>query len=1826
MAEFIEKQKNLQTSRANLERSRQALYSQQELFKLQQLKIKNRLKEERIPFLKDSDIDQKQLVKLQDEVYDLQLDFENAQQDTSEAEHSFQEHASHTQMVENLIDDFPILLMPVKVHTRFVNVKHLATNISQESVFDVSDLEGEDLPSLKFQEEELLKIPNYYDYKNVSEVNDLLSFLNDNSHFGYFKKNKIYKDRNWLKIIPDSFELWVRIYPDDIFVHTHETHLTPQERADGESFWETWWAIHENNSAALEEEQAADDLSEKNLFLAWSRLQSKYQASRAAWIFRECTPLNYRGFDKQKTTNYSKKPDFSQPNKKIKSEVWTQPILSWVMPDKFVVTLIQDGISKNFEGKPIQHPLKLSPVPSPDATLEEIKWAEDIDEAEQMGMAIKIPLKANGFKVTKTFQNLVVVGMKNSVDEKNGKILLEKLFENHRYKGKGMAILPQGTPTNNFEKVRSGYTAEGLPKEETFKLETGKPLFKSDGEDENEWDTIKDGEYLVNALGIDASTFQHIHKGDSKNLAHSFAMNKLLWPATMGYYLEQFFQPTISKNDIEKTRDFFINHVAAAGHLPVFRVNQQPYGILPITNFTNWGFQSDEDAFIKNLWEKVLNPLSETWGDLAKKVKNIADPDLQLNEGQFSEELVKILGLKAGSTTFFQRPQVGSHLLESAQAAQFKTRPINPSTFVSSEEYTKELIKRKTQLFYRDSLPYQLNDLNLKLSLPNNRYYYQNNERIFSQHFSEIFRKFPNPLVDEISSSENRKLSEFEHGNTKLNYLEWLKKSTYQDLKDEHFSKEKNDGQQGSLLYLLTRQAMARNYIDLATSFSGKDKLVSTIDFEMEHFTKHFVFRSENNQQGTIYKFGAEINHFLENVKGLNTSIPNLYTSYLYQNNKWGYLNKKMNADEEETIGDVIERQINSNSTDVKYLPMLEAKKALNILKDLSTAELERLLSGHLDLCSYRLDAWVLGLVNQRLNHLRSQNKSKEGIYLGAFGYVEDLTPNKSKNVFRIVENPEMVIPKNHFEPDELVLPMLHFQSFAKNGINVNELLQNAFIYLGRDESGGFERSDDNPEKIVNQAYEEATNQGFIHTPSQAHATTAAILRSGFMANNPGQATDEFAINLSSERVRKALYYIQGMRNGQELAALLGYQFERDLHDNPIPYLDAYLLDFRKRFPLQKEALAENNNDTVEIEKSFNVVNGLDLIKAYQSSEDINDFFKNKIALSLNQNEKQQFKKALEHLIENLDAISDLMVSESIFHTAKGDITRSGSVLKMLSNDKEIAIPEITKTPKKGYPLSHLVGVQFDLKSTEKIWAGVESPRSRLNPGLNRWLSEQLPNPKSMCFNVEVNGVIKKLSVRNLLLQPIDFIALFQEKNQLSETSALTFLVKEVAIKFYDPPLNAPLRVLYADKRGVTKTQFILGELKPLIENLLQIIKNSRPMFPTDLQLSSKTRPLEKEFYDNLDHSDFLEAFKEIVEEKENGFLFRNYVNINSFTIYYKKSIKEKFPNKNEQTTYTKLLKLLHDPVYYTQLKEDYNLPFEYKKENENLIVEKGERAVEHYEKIYKDANILWNSVKNIEDKKQQWEGLVALGKLIFGNSLVLFPKFRLNNSDEFEAAKKFPDLMNDVNEGAALEWLQGLALVRERIQDYKRLETYRSLFNLESREKKLEILQLPYQANSENYRWLGSNFSSQIKIKGEQLSIAMEYPPSFDTLDVHSGMIIDSWTERIQSETTETAFALHYNQPNTEAPQSCLLCVTPKITGNWNWEDLVGCVLSAMDLAKKRAVEPKHFDEEDHNQPAEAKYMKGHPLKFILPALSIPVSNTTNTPAVAFDENNNHF
>src|ERR1017187_100722 len=134
---------------------------------------------------------------------------------------------------------------------------------------------------------------------------------------------------------------------------------------------------------------------------------------------------------------------------------------------------------------------------------------------------------------------------------------------------------------------------------------------------------------------------------------------------------------------------------------------------------------------------------------------------------------------------------------------------------------------------------------------------------------------------------------------------------------------------------------------------------------------------------------------------------------------------------------------------------------------------------------------------------------------------------------------------------------------------------------------------------------QDLANRGYIHAPSLPHAQTAAVLRSGYLANATAANPSTMAVNLSSDRVRLALSVLEGIRNGQTFGALLGYQIERGLHDDHgLVEVDKLIYPMRKAFPLAADAISSTKTDPgvpIEAIEARNVMDGMKLVMAIRS-------------------------------------------------------------------------------------------------------------------------------------------------------------------------------------------------------------------------------------------------------------------------------------------------------------------------------------------------------------------------------------------------------------------------------------------------------------------------------------------------------------------------------------------------------------------------------------------------------------------------------------------------
>lgn len=1611
-----------------------------------------------------------------------------------------------------------------------------------------------------------------------------------------------------------SRELWVRVYPDDIAVHTHEKELTRDDADSGVEYW-----IQRTLAASIDNQTEREQVERG----AWRSLVNSYGATRASWIAAElknrviavegsedfsfmliraqvATILADRlqsadqkrsainsllsaahpvadlvrdrvsqllTADEQlrddtraavlQTVNDGILIHLGFDLEELKAESWSRAPRTEVLPDRFVFIGFQGGqkIEQPFPNA-VANPLILGPNPQNleseleqhggDLVLgEDFDWIANFDKAIQFGMAIRVPLAAPF--ATSGFDRIVVMGIRVSSAAADHKVLLEELIDNHHYAPDGMSFLRQGTPTNHTAGESAGFSTDDAEADASFDVETKVPDIQITDDEFAKTDAQR----LSEAWDVDLAKLAQLAGAESKDVSHARIFNRAMWPATLGYYLEELLQ--IDKSDIGRVRKFFAEQVIARGSLPAIRVGKQPYGILVTSAFRRWQtnrvIDGGDFTFLGQAHEK-LRIVEDQWQQLVSQVNHVDGP------GDGFVKLLNMLGLQATSVDYQRR--LGTFQNTLWNIAHFWQGETFPGTGPIGA-YFDGITSRGLNL---------VGQLGLGISgIP----------KLFGLLFSNGTSGINGPVVDDVATAADEKLTETElpakykvkitqddvETSEIKNYIGWLSTTDLNTLKQQQFIGENDEPLPIpiALLYRMLHRSLLLSTYDASMSvFEGFQLLNSTIRPEQD-FTN-----IEAGRTVTRWEFmEANVARVLPQLGNANVAL-----------------------------GDFL------LTADVDSVPaaftLKEVRDSIALLERRTVAELERLFAEHIDLCSYRLDAWQTALFAARLQRLNlfrqggDTNPAKRGLHLGAYGWLENVRPGPAP-----IAVPSEQIPS----------------SLLQDGVTV---------------------------------IEQPDNGGFIHGPSINHAVAAAVLRNAYLTHATESNAEHFAVRLTSDRVRTALKFIEGVRNGQQLGALLGYQFERALHDRYLingVALEQFILAFRKKYPMVADKITPGTTgDAIKRKESYQVVDGYALLEAVLLNKPPQPPLKYPFdVVGLPTDETSPEAKAIitevERLKETLDAIADLSLAEGVFQVTQGNYERAGAMLKSLTEGTSPPDPEIVSTPRGGAVVNHKVTVHFEPGDVASPWGGTPTPKSLAVSGLNKWLGELIGLPDSLQFSVhyDLDNSDTAVLLADLVLQPIDLIYLIgnqagavdgpQQINDLTELEAridFAFRLKRKGTNpSFDPSGRATINFMSrAGFESSTTPSRTLFELLPLLRNLRKIVTSSRPLGADDYTLPSeeKTDPnaaenpkrwnliaIQKSFDDAaLALNDSLETLEDITATFPPNALSKDPVEAGDLSgIDYPGLIAALFA-----LAYFSLPgafpKSLFLPAVAADATDDERLALLRARQ---ALIEQGLSTASQGRGRLTQAQTMTTFTAEQNSRltlAQKVDIFQSAGALVLGDSFRFIPTFEFKNLPELASADEFSNdvapnesllrftnsrlqsasisVIADWRELAVEEWMEGVAAVRERVRLLDAVTTYQEAFADES--LIFKPLQLPFDKKA---HWIALEFpevkpeqlddENSFVPAGDFLSVVRQLPDEYEAAGAQSGLLIDEWNEVIPNRVETTGIAIHYNQPNTEPPQCLLMAVSPNVNGAWDWDDLVETILDTFDRAKRRGVEP---------------------------------------------------
>jgi hypothetical protein len=1666
-------------------------------------------------------------------------------------------------------------------------------------------------------------------------------------------------------------ELWVRAYPDDCQVDAFEELLSDTDVKGGRAFWvETWkaggfedqkrgawrtlvgsvgsgragWIIEQIKPAAGTVEPVkvnTDDIilvivpglvltgpettqalafwvamwkADGDVALeqaAFSQLKGAVGAARAAEIVEKFRPENLDQDPVAPGTRATVTPStailpLEQAQPVTKTTSWTAAPRARAMPDRIVV-LCYNGTTeaKRAVGKPIPDGLATGPDPSlPDAEQiqlvdgdlvvnDDVRWMVDFERAVEVGMGVKIPLTQDEARAG--FSRLLVLGLRLSADHTEGQTLVESLIRNHHRSRHGFGLVPQGSPTNNTEGEGAAFSWTDDADSSYDVVFKGKDSF-APGTDVLR---RRDGERLARSLGIDPSILQRVPHSGGTDGGEARAMNTALWPATLGYFMDDMMGPLFTDEDKGATRRFFTTYVSGRGPVPAVRVARQPYGILPVMPFARYkptprsrddaGPAGPSTTWLARL-HGILVKMDTEWSRLSSSVASVG------SEGDGHQVLLDVLGLHSGSVEFHQRYAQSLQALYNRLVYQYGS--LIGSLLASWLGQRGQTILQQLGIAVPDG------------TVP-----------ILEKFFYGSSPLLTGPVVDDVPLSETVPIRDYSTDNK--NYLEWLRTSSLDTIRLQDFG---GNPAPTALLYLMLRHSLMLCNWDAVIRILGNRNLVDVAAVRREPSFLHVqaqapgVSRFEHLYRTEPLVTGDSTTTLAEHVLK-----PEVLTT----------------APETQDLGGIM--------------------RALEFLENVPTARLERVFSEHVDCCSYRLDAWKTGLAATRLEELRDRRpdaagtRFDRGLYIGAYGWLEDVKPEPRS--LRPAEVPE----------------------------DLKEV---------------FERAGEAP--LVT----DATNGGYIHAPSLDQAAAAAVLKNAYGVNASSANRDVLAVNLSSERVRRALDLLEGIRNGQSLGELLGYRFERGLHDrHGLAEVDKFIYPLRQLFPLVanrlKDTLPDDPTD-IKLMEARNVLDGIRLIEHLRAQNTTSYPFGVPLGSGPGQlrpatdDERRALDAEIQALLDLHDSVSDVVLSENVYQVVRGNFERAAANSTAFSKGSHPPDVEVVRTPRSGRSLTHRVALQLDTATSPVVSPSAVpmTPRATAEAALNKWLADRLPTPDHVVCSVRFTTPAAAapppvvVSQQDLGLQPIDLLhhanlELEQAKAELDDR-ILQFVRYSAG-----PSAHAAigLDIRYADPVSGELTFF---EIAPLVRSLRKLLLGSRHLMPTDvaLPLEAESIPYTYDFTDldsrvgaaitalsahvatlaalEADTSDadlfarkvsdeMLALARFGIPQTGTGDIHERIRALYAGLISKVRELTTRWAQKRldftaalatfpslttDEERFALLLQAegLIKSTTTTALPANPNI-FKASVEADALVFD-GRRAAftalltPNTEKLVDyiaavDAQAAFAPEHDaipfaIDSEKAALAALVAdlharvtavkadvidrLAKaqqaqteaavlhdpeprvrrsqqaaaLVLGEEMKVLPRFTFSSPQGAE-------LQNCVSDAASLltyletdrgrlfpldDWMYGVARVREKMAHWENTVLLAECFQRTS--PALTALQLPYRAND---RWLGLEFPDTVALDTDKLLYTAHFAGGFTGAAAQCGLLLDEWTEVIPAKEEITGVSFHFDRPSCEPPQAMLLALPAVRTGRWQWKDLVDVLHETLDNARKRGVEPAHVD-----------------------------------------------
>jgi hypothetical protein len=656
---------------------------------------------------------------------------------------------------------------------------------------------------------------------------------------------------------------------------------------------------------------------------------------------------------------------------------------------------------------------------------------------------------------------------------------------------------------------------------------------------------------------------------------------------------------------------------------------------------------------------------------------------------------------------------------------------------------------------------------------------------------------------------------------------------------------------------------------------------------------------------------------------------------------------------------------------------------------------------------------------------------------------------------------------------------------------------------------------------------------GYIHAPSLAHSTTAAVLRSAYLTHQ-GASPSPLQIDLSSDRVRLGLHLVDGLREGQPLGALLGYRLERSMHDAGLDPLIATL----------RGIASLNNPDPgtapAESVAANNVVDGLALLRKIFTNGRLEAGF----GLPTDTTTRSQLTSLLQNLTDALDSVADLTLAESVHQLLRGNMVRAGATLDALARgDAPPPELEVVQTPRAGTGVTHRL---LAVASAADPAGWTKTARARAEPRLNAWAGAMFGNPSRVHVRASFArgtgaAVPVEFGLDRLGIAPLDLLAL-PESSSIAGELANRLVRAAAAARPASVPASAVVTLIEERNPSWTVDVLSVREFLELVWKVSRVVAGARAMAPQDLTAPGASPGS----IDTQDLQTRAENAETLLRSTYTGLtgtsgLDQHLLAATNFGV----------PN-----------------VFPAQDAAQWRA----QASTAASAVEARMTALDTLAKEFA-RNGASDDARRVHD--------TARLNAIFGDNFLILPALDSAYTAGWTQLWAGSSSLQGGDPLAANTWFQRMARLRPGVSRLDAALLYAEALAGASLGH-FDVAQLPATGGD---RWLA--LSRTGATPSGRLSLVAFAPQSIAAGTPVAGLTIDEWVEVLPDAQQITGISLHHDDPTARAPQALLLGVRPDDFPEWTLESVEGTVLEALDLAKLRAVDTDALSGLGHYLPA---------------------------------------